>query len=375
MARSRNIKPGLYKNDYLAECSIAARYLFPGLWMLADREGRLEDRPRRIKAEIYPYDNLDVDALLDELWQRKFINRYEISGEYYIEIVNFKKHQNPHCKESESEIPAPKSFNEYENNARIILAPYKHGASTVQEQVKHNIEKACSKNKIDDETLTECNSLIDAKNKDGNAVINDPNHESNESSLSNVINKLQNSTIQEQEKHHTSTVLVQCKNSTSPADSLLLIPDSLLLIPDSIDSTEQKKDCSVQSENKKQYVISSEDKENDKKSEKEIDVVVIELPINTGELIKITEDQLRTWESLYQATDVMTQLRKMRGWLDANPKKRKTKRGINNFIVSWLSREQDKNSNEIIRFHNQRDNGNDRKPKGISEEEWWSTDF
>jgi len=33
-----------------------ARLLYPGLWMLADREGRLEDRPLRIKAEILPYD-------------------------------------------------------------------------------------------------------------------------------------------------------------------------------------------------------------------------------------------------------------------------------------------------------------------------------
>ena len=32
----------------------------------------------------------------------------------------------------------------------------------------------------------------------------------------------------------------------------------------------------------------------------------------------------------------------MRGWLDANPAKRKTKRGINAFIVRWLAKEQDK---------------------------------
>lgn len=32
----------------------------------------------------------------------------------------------------------------------------------------------------------------------------------------------------------------------------------------------------------------------------------------------------------------------MKGWLNANPTKRKTKRGIKRFINSWLSREQDK---------------------------------
>jgi len=48
MARSRNIKPGFFRNEMLAECSPLARLLFAGLWCLADRFGRLEDRPKRI---------------------------------------------------------------------------------------------------------------------------------------------------------------------------------------------------------------------------------------------------------------------------------------------------------------------------------------
>ena len=32
----------------------------------------------------------------------------------------------------------------------------------------------------------------------------------------------------------------------------------------------------------------------------------------------------------------------MKGWLDSNQKKRKTKRGILRFVNAWLSREQDK---------------------------------
>jgi hypothetical protein len=55
VARSRNIKPGFFLNDELAECEPLARILFAGLWCIADREGRLEDRPKRIKAEVLPY--------------------------------------------------------------------------------------------------------------------------------------------------------------------------------------------------------------------------------------------------------------------------------------------------------------------------------
>lgn len=104
--RARNIKPGFYKNEELAGCSLPARLLFPGLWMMADREGRLEDRPKKIKAEVFPYDDFDVDTLLCELAKAGMIVRYQVGGEKYIWIPNFLKHQNPHKREKDSDIPA-----------------------------------------------------------------------------------------------------------------------------------------------------------------------------------------------------------------------------------------------------------------------------
>ena len=105
--RARNIKPGFFVNEELAELSLAARLLFIGLWCLADREGRLEDRPKRIKAEIFPYENYDADNLLQELSDAGFILRYQAQGKPYISVINFTKHQSPHIKEKESTIPAP----------------------------------------------------------------------------------------------------------------------------------------------------------------------------------------------------------------------------------------------------------------------------
>ena len=107
MARSRNIKPGLYKNEELAECSIWSRYLFPGLWTIADKSGRLEDRPKRIKADLLPFDDKNVEPMLQELAQKGFILRYTANGQKYIQIIKFDKHQNPHFRESPSTIPAP----------------------------------------------------------------------------------------------------------------------------------------------------------------------------------------------------------------------------------------------------------------------------
>lgn len=109
MARARNIKPSFFQNEHLAETSPHARLLFIGLWCIADREGRLEDRPKRIKANLFPYEEVDTDALLNELASSrgKFILRYKTPDNCYIQVVNFCKHQHPHIKEGLSTIPAP----------------------------------------------------------------------------------------------------------------------------------------------------------------------------------------------------------------------------------------------------------------------------
>ncbi|MFZ6654051.1 hypothetical protein [Undibacterium sp. TJN19] len=107
MARARNIKPGFFTNDVLADIPALGRLLFVGLWTIADRAGRLEDRPKKIKAQILPYDDCDCDALLDILTRHGFIQRYQSAGDTFIQITKWDAHQNPHVKEMESTIPAP----------------------------------------------------------------------------------------------------------------------------------------------------------------------------------------------------------------------------------------------------------------------------
>lgn len=106
MARARNIKPSIFKNELLGTADPLLTLLFESLWCLADKAGRLEDRPLRIKAETFPYrENLDVNVYLTELASLGFICRYISSNIAYIQIVNFVKHQNPHKTEKESDIP------------------------------------------------------------------------------------------------------------------------------------------------------------------------------------------------------------------------------------------------------------------------------
>ncbi|EMI4427822.1 hypothetical protein V6478_001175 [Providencia rettgeri] len=145
MARARNIKPGFFTNDDLAECEPLARILFVGLWTVADREGRLEDKPRKIKAMVLPYDDADCDKLLAQLHGKNFITRYAVDGNEFIQINNWKKHQNPHMKEAASEIPE-----QVTQPTDIKEAPEKHYTSTVQEQEENQTIPADSLNLIPD---------------------------------------------------------------------------------------------------------------------------------------------------------------------------------------------------------------------------------
>lgn len=120
--RARNLKPGLFKNELLGSAEPLITILFAGLWCSADREGRLEDRPLRLCAEVFPYrrkvTERKVNAWLDWLHEHKFIVRYTVSEKRFIQVVEFLSHQNPHRDERHSEIPA--------------LSSSSHSASTVE---------------------------------------------------------------------------------------------------------------------------------------------------------------------------------------------------------------------------------------------------
>ena len=121
--RARNIKPGFFRDEQLLKTSPLGRLLFAGLWCLADREGRLLDRPAQIKWDILPADDCDVNALLTELAMRGFIRRYTVDGTRYIEVTRFLAHQNPHHKEKASLIPPPPDTTPAQKHDSTLLIP------------------------------------------------------------------------------------------------------------------------------------------------------------------------------------------------------------------------------------------------------------
>jgi hypothetical protein len=97
------------KDERLAACQPFARLLYRDMHSLADKEGRLEDRPRWIAGEVFPYDDCDVTPLLDELHRHGFIQRYAVNGKRCICLPEFKHFQKPHQREQPSKLPEPPS--------------------------------------------------------------------------------------------------------------------------------------------------------------------------------------------------------------------------------------------------------------------------
>ena len=73
-----------------------------------------------------------------------------------------------------------------------------------------------------------------------------------------------------------------------------------------------------------------------------VETPVISLPLNDNSIYGIAQEHIDHWKELYPAVNVLLELKKMQGWLESNPNKRKTKRGIARFITNWLARTQDK---------------------------------
>lgn len=111
MARIRSIKPEFFKHEALhdleAECGLPLRLAFAGLWTQADREGRFAWRPRRLKTDILPYDDVDFAKILDALERGGFVQRFDFEGQMYGFIPSWHQHQQVNKREQESRIPDP----------------------------------------------------------------------------------------------------------------------------------------------------------------------------------------------------------------------------------------------------------------------------
>ena len=111
MARIRTVKPEFFRHEGLYEAEQASglplRLAFAGLWTACDREGRFRWRPRQLKLDALPFDDLDFGQVLDALAVAGFVCRYVVDGQEYGFVPSWPRHQVINNREAASSLPEP----------------------------------------------------------------------------------------------------------------------------------------------------------------------------------------------------------------------------------------------------------------------------
>lgn len=304
MARSRNIKPGFFVNEELAECDVLARILFAGLWTLADREGRLEDRPKKIKAALLPYDDCDIESLLAQLEQGGFIARYEVDNRSCIWVVSFHDHQRPHHMEEPSKLPPPPDGENKYNHSPIT----KVQRDRIIARDKGKCVECGSGHKIHIDHIVPVSKGGTSDDKNLRVLCKKCNLKKG--------NRTQ-AVIELSTTQHQSNELASRRT-----DSLNLVTDSLNPQLGLLDSCVE---TGIPSPTPASLTFPCDGK-----------------PDSWG----LLDEQLDQWQELYPSLDVAAECRSALAWVLAVPSRRKTHGGMTRFLVGWLARSQNSGSSK-----------------------------
>lgn len=125
MARIRTIKPDFFTSEDIVCLSMAARLLYIALWCEADREGRMQWKPKTFKLRYFPGDSLDIEACAAEIVAAGLVVLY---GDGLAHIPAFAKHQHLNPRETPSALPAPPT-----QNARVDDASARVGHASARD--------------------------------------------------------------------------------------------------------------------------------------------------------------------------------------------------------------------------------------------------
>lgn len=104
--RIRDLHPEFFTDERVLQVSIPARLLFQGLWLIADRAGRLEEpHPLTLRARFFPADNVDCAPMLEELVKVGLVLRYTADDRSIMWIPGFRKRQRLHPREQQTKLP------------------------------------------------------------------------------------------------------------------------------------------------------------------------------------------------------------------------------------------------------------------------------
>ena len=119
MARIRTVKPEIWTDEKLTECSLSARLLFIGMLNFADDNGNQANSAKRLKNQVFPADVLDTQPLLDELIAQGVVIEYSVSDQKFLHIKGFRTHQVIN-RPSLTRIPQPAFIAEAVNTHGVV---------------------------------------------------------------------------------------------------------------------------------------------------------------------------------------------------------------------------------------------------------------
>jgi len=93
LARIRTIKPEFWVDDVMVELSFEARLLFIGIWNFADDKGFIENKPKKLKMQIFPADNILLEDYLNELVDHGRLEEFTSDQGPLLRVVNWERHQ------------------------------------------------------------------------------------------------------------------------------------------------------------------------------------------------------------------------------------------------------------------------------------------
>ena len=96
--------------------------------------------------------------------------------------------------------------------------------------------------------------------------------------------------------------------------------------------SEHKQECIIENEIKNEIIICPEQAP---------DRSGILLPLVDKSFYDVPLSLIEQWKMAYPSVNIEQELQKMIAWLNANPTRKRTRKGIERFVVSWLNRAQD----------------------------------
>jgi len=98
MPRIRTIKPDFMRHDGLQDLEVEhpgsyVMLTYVGLWMMCDKNGIFQYRPRQLKLDILPFIPFDMQSTLTILEDSGYLKKYTVDGKDFGIIPTFRSHQ------------------------------------------------------------------------------------------------------------------------------------------------------------------------------------------------------------------------------------------------------------------------------------------